>query len=775
MSFDDILLELRRRKWLLAMFTTLGITAGIVYWAIAPREYESTARVLVMNKDPAMASSTQEAAVGKKEDVTEDALATHLNIIHSDAIIEKALQSPELANLSSIEPYLREDETPVEYVTDRLWVFQGTDDAKAARTIDVAFRHHDAEDCRRIVSAVVASYRSFLKQQFHDINTQAASLITQAEGQLEKEIESLEREHAELLKRGPIRVTRGEHLGNVHEETFADIQKKISELQIRLAAANDRLTAIRTAKSRHSESPAGIAELGLIGEDDLPRLTAFTETIRARGQQPAFLVQQPVRAEMAKAEYERLSALRAEERSLLEDFGPKHPDVIKKRNDIAFLEKAIEKRQAEFGSYERSKDVDAHDIVNAYQAALESDVTLMGGRLAELRRLSAAEEAKAKEVVNFDLNDKIMSSRIERKQQLYDAVVSRLHDLDFQSTYGSYINEVLVPPKTGKKVWPRLWVCLLGGFVLGGMLGSGLCLGLGFRDSRFRTLGELKSALPFPVLVTVPRLEGADNDGDHDQVGQSGAAWDRALDVQFQHRSAAADAIRALRNGLLLSQSPEHSTLLLVTSPEGGDGKSVLCANLALSLAYSGRSVLLVDAHFARPRQHALFGCDEGPGLGEVLQTDLEPQDALVSLGTHLRLLPAGALEGSPADAFQTRRFGELCSVLRERFDYVVIDGAPVLESSASHVLASSVDQVLLVTRPSRNDRLDVLKAVAEMKQHGGELVGAIANSWDASTAFAADPASDLSLQTAVYSSPRAVDVAPVRGNGSPKAIPHIT
>ena len=81
---------------------------------------------------------------------------------------------------------------------------------------------------------------------------------------------------------------------------------------------------------------------------------------------------------------------------------------------------------------------------------------------------------------------------------------------------------------------------------------------------------------------------------------------------------------------------------------------------------------------------------------------------------------------------------------------------------SASRVLASLVDQVLLVTRPSTNSRLDVLKAVAEIKQHGGEIVGAIANSWDASTAFAMDPAADASLRTAIRASRMAdVDASP--------------
>ncbi len=770
MSFDDIFHELRRRKWLMAFATCLGIAAGVAYWFLAPPEYKSTARILVLNKDPARATSTQDASGEKKEDVSENALATHLNIIKSDAIIEKALASPELAHLSTIEPYLREDETVVDYITQRLSVFQGTDDAKEARTIEVSFRHHDADDSRRVVTAIVAAYRSFLAQQFHDLNNQAATLIGQAEGRLEKEIESLEHEHADLLKRGPIRVTRGEHLGNVHEEIFADTTRKIAELRIKLDTVNGRLQAVRDAKSRQSRPIDGIAALSVIGEDDLPRLTAFTETARARATQPAFLVQQPARAEIAKAEYERLATLRAQEQSLLENFAPKHPDVIKVRNEIAFIEEAIKKREKDFATYEHTKDVDARDIVNAYEAALASDAALMKDRLADLKKMTDQEEIEAKKLVSFDLDDKVLTARIERKTQLFDAVVSRVHDLGFQSIYGSYVNEVLVPPRTGKLVWPILWICALAGVAVGGTLGAGMTVGLHFMDSRFRTIGELKDALPFGVLATIPALEGA-KEKRLAKVEKTGDAWDAALDIQFKSRSAAADAIRGLRNALLLLRSPEHTTLLLVTSPQSGDGKSLIAANLALSIAYAGRSVLLVDAHFANPRLHALFGCHEAPGLGDLLETEVDPDDALIALGSHLRLLPAGKLQGSPADAFQTERFATLCSALRERFDYVVIDGGQVLGSSDSRVLASLVDQVLVVTRPSQNTRLDVLQTVAEIKEHGGEVVGAIVNSWDVSTAFATDHAADSSLRTAIRTS-RLADLPPLRnGNGSPKQV----
>jgi len=201
--------------------------------------------------------------------------------------------------------------------------------------------------------------------------------------------------------------------------------------------------------------------------------------------------------------------------------------------------------------------------------------------------------------------------------------------------------------------------------------------------------------------------------------------------MHFASRSPAAAAIRGLRNAVLLSGDTGRHTLLLVTSPNAGDGKSIVAANLALSLAQAGRSVLLVDAHLDCPGLHAVFGLAAQKGLAEILEKDAEPLDALIELETHLRLLPAGLAERNPADALHSAHFTELCGLLRQKFEYVVFDGPSMLESSDACVLATAMDQILVVTRPSRNRREEVIRVTGEVLRRGGNLIGVVANCWD--------------------------------------------
>jgi uncharacterized protein involved in exopolysaccharide biosynthesis len=145
MTFDDILRELRRCRFLIFFTTCLGIGAAVAYWFWAPEEYESFARILVLPKDPTMASATRETEKYERDDVSDDLLATHLELMRSDAVVEAALATPDVKSITSFEPHLKEDETVSDYVARRLWVYHGGDDeGKDARIINVGFRHFDA-------------------------------------------------------------------------------------------------------------------------------------------------------------------------------------------------------------------------------------------------------------------------------------------------------------------------------------------------------------------------------------------------------------------------------------------------------------------------------------------------------------------------------------------------------------------------------------------------------------------------------------------------------
>ena len=102
-----------------------------------------------------------------------------------------------------------------------------------------------------------------------------------------------------------------------------------------------------------------------------------------------------------------------------------------------------------------------------------------------------------------------------------------------------------------------------------------------------------------------------------------------------------------------------------------------------------------------------------------------------MELETHLRFLPAGLAESSPSDVFHSAHFAQLLSMLGQKFEFVVFDGPSILESSDAAVLAAAMDQVVMVTQPSRDRRDEIARATSSIEQHGGRVIGLVANCWD--------------------------------------------
>src|SRR5260370_32163670 len=137
-----------------------------------------------------------------------------------------------------------------------------------------------------------------------------------------------------------------------------------------------------------------------------------------------------------------------------------------------------------------------------------------------------------------------------------------------------------------------------------------------------------------------------------------------------------------------------------------GGGKSTLAANLAISIAQSGRKVVVVDADFRRPRLHTLFGLTAEVGLASVIVGGTELADAVrPSAVEGISVLPCGPRPLNPAELLTSPRFEELLGQLRQRYDFVIIDTPPLLAVTDPCVVAPRVDGVLHTIRISRNGR----------------------------------------------------------------------
>ncbi len=180
--------------------------------------------------------------------------------------------------------------------------------------------------------------------------------------------------------------------------------------------------------------------------------------------------------------------------------------------------------------------------------------------------------------------------------------------------------------------------------------------------------------------------------------------------------SAAAEAFRSLRTNLLFSSLSDPVRSLVITSPAPDEGKSTALANLAVTLAQSGHSTIIVDCDLRRPSQHEIWGIEREPGLTNAA---LETGKTLPLVETgieNLRVLPSGAIPGNPADLLGSKKMDTIIAQLAKMADIVLYDVPPVIAVTDAALLASKLDGALLVLRAgaTRRDHAEQARELLE-------------------------------------------------------------
>jgi capsular exopolysaccharide synthesis family protein len=169
--------------------------------------------------------------------------------------------------------------------------------------------------------------------------------------------------------------------------------------------------------------------------------------------------------------------------------------------------------------------------------------------------------------------------------------------------------------------------------------------------------------------------------------------------------------------------------VLAVASADPGDGKTMLAANLAHSLARQGRAVVLVSSDLRHPKVEKLLGLGQLPGLAEALQDDPLPAIALlVSINDHLLVLPAGLPSKHPGELLASKRLHETIQTLRQ-MGVVILDTPPARLSADAIALSSVADATLMVARSGVTRMRSVREATSglrrdRIRQLGVVLVG---------------------------------------------------
>jgi capsular exopolysaccharide synthesis family protein len=193
--------------------------------------------------------------------------------------------------------------------------------------------------------------------------------------------------------------------------------------------------------------------------------------------------------------------------------------------------------------------------------------------------------------------------------------------------------------------------------------------------------------------------------------------------------SPRAEAFRSVRTNLQFADVDRPPRVIVVTSPMAGDGKSTSACNIALTLALNASRVLLIEADLRRPLACDYLGLDNGVGLTQVLAGQLDIEGAIVPWGRGLLdVLPCGALPPNPSELLGSRQMGALLEELRRRYDFIVIDSAPLLPVTDAAVLTTLADGALIVIKHGATTWEQLERSTQSLSVVNAHLIGTVLN-----------------------------------------------
>ncbi len=233
------------------------------------------------------------------------------------------------------------------------------------------------------------------------------------------------------------------------------------------------------------------------------------------------------------------------------------------------------------------------------------------------------------------------------------------------------------------------------------------------------TDGDLRHALAkqyeFPYLVSGP--EGVSK--------ELIAAWDPFHPV--------VEELRAVRTQLLIRwYNPEAGRrTLAIASPNAREGRSFIAANLAVVFSQLCQRTLLIDADFRAPRQQAIFNVPDRFGLSSVLSNRADLSAAVPVTGmTGLAVLPAGPLPPNPLELISRPGFAALISKAQSEYDVVIIDTPAATDHSDAQAIVFRAGDALLISRKDHTRVSDTERAVRDLTDASGRIVGTLMNSY---------------------------------------------
>jgi len=194
-------------------------------------------------------------------------------------------------------------------------------------------------------------------------------------------------------------------------------------------------------------------------------------------------------------------------------------------------------------------------------------------------------------------------------------------------------------------------------------------------------------------------------------------------------KSPIAEAYRTLRTNIQFSSLDKALRSIVVTSSGSGEGKSTVMSNLAITMAESGKKVILIDCDLRKPSIHKKMGITNAVGLTNILVQNVKKEDCMIKTTVNnLFIITSGPVPPNPAELLGTKKMQGFLEELKSEFDLVLIDAPPVLAVTDAQILSTLVDGVVFVASYGEAQKTAVADSKQLIDKVGGKVLGIVFN-----------------------------------------------
>ena len=374
-------------------------------------------------------------------------------------------------------------------------------------------------------------------------------------------------------------------------------------------------------------------------------------------------------------------------------YGPRHPEMIRLRNEMSALNRQI---RQEVGFIVLS-------IKNSYTEALKDEQNLR----AAFDRQKASAIQYEKRASEYE----IMKQGVEGSRDIYDAVLKKFQESSLTGSMNMSNVQLLdnaVPLK--KPYRPDKPVNLILGLIVGLMSGIGASLLVEFLDNTFKTPEDIEEYLRLPMLGTVPRIKDIES-------------------FMSDPKSLGAEAFRNIRGNLLLSVGDKPPKIMQICSAGHSEGKTTFALNIAAVMAAAGERIILIDADLRKPRLHKMLKAPNRQGLSSLLSGQAGLDAVILASGTsNVDIITSGPIPPNPSELLGSKTMKESLSELSRRYDKVIIDCPPLAGLADAPLVSPMADGMILVIRGGRTPRDLVIKSKKNLDAIKARVLGVVLN-----------------------------------------------